>query len=92
MGDPSDYRLVYSARSDGVLHVAKGSKKEENAPTDAQLDTKPDARGVVDYYKMLEPGDAKHIDWKRKLGGMLMREIGDEEHRGKCLGHFRARA
>ena len=78
------YIPLYLARSDGKLEITspKSKKKEKNAPTEAQLDDSKDARGVRDYYKELEIGDPKEVDWRRKLGGMLMREIGDKEHAG----------
>lgn len=77
------YHLVYLARSDGKLEIiTKAKKKEANAPTEAQLDDSTDSNGTKDYYKALDVGDAKEVDWRRKLGGMLMREIGDKEHLG----------
>lgn len=77
---------VYIARSDGKLEITtKSGKKELNQPTDDQLDSSPDKRGVSDFYKKLEDGDAKEVDWRRKLGGMLMRELGGKEHQGLRL-------
>lgn len=77
------YLPLYVTRSDGKSEVStKSRKKELNAPTDDQLDTKPDAKGNTDYFKELEVGDAKEVDWRRKLGGMLIREIGGQEHTG----------
>lgn len=78
------YHLIYLSQSDGKLEIiTKTKKKEVNAPTEAQLDNTPDSNGTRDFYKELETGDAKEIDWRRKLGGMLMREIGEKEHSGK---------
>lgn len=81
------YLPIYLARSDGKLETisSKTRKKETNAPTEAQLDEKPDSKGVVDYYKELDVGDAKEVDWRRKLGGMLMREIGEKEQQGNAI-------
>lgn len=80
------YSLLYLARSDGKHEIiTKAKKKEENAPTESQLDDSTDSNGTKDYYKALEIGDAKEVDWRRKLGGMLMREIGDKEHSGKFI-------
>ncbi|KAL8731615.1 MAG: hypothetical protein Q9166_003303 [cf. Caloplaca sp. 2 TL-2023] len=77
------YLPLYITRSDGKLEIsAKSRKKESNAPTAEQLDTKPDAKGHTDYFKELELGDAKEVDWRRKLGGMLIREIGGQRHPG----------
>lgn len=74
---------VYIARSDGKLEItSKSGKKELNQPTAQQLDSTPDARGVSDFYKKLEDGDPKEVDWRRKLGGMLIRELGGKEHHG----------
>ncbi|KAI4261275.1 MAG: hypothetical protein L6R42_003523 [Xanthoria sp. 1 TBL-2021] len=77
------YRPIYLTRSDGKLEIlSKSRKKESNAPTADQLDSRPDAKGNTDYFKELELGDAKEVDWRRKLGGMLIREIGGQEHPG----------
>ncbi|KAI9827168.1 MAG: hypothetical protein M1832_005304 [Thelocarpon impressellum] len=78
------YWPVYIARSDGKLEIELGSsKKEPNEPTEQQMDPTPDAKGVSDFYKRLISDDPKEIDWRRKLGGMVMREIGEKEHQGK---------
>ena len=76
---------LYISRSDGKLEgtSAKTNKKERNEPTAEQLDDTPDSRGISDFYKKLEIGDAKEVDWRRKLGGMLMKEIGGKEHSGE---------
>ncbi|KAI9821809.1 MAG: hypothetical protein M1827_002391 [Pycnora praestabilis] len=75
---------VYVGRSDGRIEISsKSRRKESNQPTDAQLDKTPDAKGVSDYYTKLDDGDTKEIDWRRKLGGMLVRELGGKEHKGK---------
>lgn len=81
------YFPVYLARSDGKLETisSKTRKKETNAPAEAQLDERPDSKGVIDYYKELDVGDAKEVDWRRKLGGMLMREVGEKEQQGKVM-------
>lgn len=72
---------LYVRRSDGVLEtVGKNKKREKNEPLPEQLDAKPDSKGVSDYYRPLSRDDAKHLDWRRKLGGMLIREIGTKEN------------
>ena len=74
------YFPIYLARSDGTLETgSKSGGTVPNAPTEKQLQGVTDKRGARTYYKELEIGDPKEIDWRRKLGGMLMREIGDKE-------------
>ena len=82
--DMAPYFPLYVSRSDGKLEtVDKGKKREPNCPTDDQLEGKQDAKGNADYYKELELGDAREVDWRRKLGGMLIREVGGKEHPGR---------
>lgn len=78
---------LYIARSDGKLAItsSKSKQKELNRPTEAQLDQAPNAKGVSDFYKELDFGDPKEVDWRRKLGGMLMREIGAKEEQRTML-------
>ncbi len=78
------YFPLYVSRSDGKLDVlsSKTKKIERNEPTTSQLNDTPDSKGISDFYKRLEIGDAKEVDWRRKLGGMLMRELGEKEHLG----------
>lgn len=73
---------LYIRRSDGTLEAAGKGPRESNQPTDAQLDSKPDSHGVSDFYRECPAGDAKEVDWRRKLGGMLMRELGGAETKG----------
>ena len=76
-------------RSDGKYECeTKSKQKELNEPTKEQLDNTPNEKGVSDYYKELKEGEAKELDWRRKLGGMLMRQVGDEKHRGKFTFEF----
>ncbi|KAF2838748.1 hypothetical protein M501DRAFT_955621, partial [Patellaria atrata CBS 101060] len=77
---------LYVRRSDGKLEIPAGSKgkKDKNQPTDDQLDRTPDAKGVSDYYREIGPDELKHLDWRRKLAGMLVRELGGAEHSDKC--------
>ena len=81
------YFPLYLNRSDGRLETIslKSKKKESNAPNEAQLNPKREVNGNRDYYKPIEVGDAKEVDWRRKLGGMLMKEIGEKEHSGKDI-------
>ncbi|KAI4161331.1 MAG: hypothetical protein LQ342_004998 [Letrouitia transgressa] len=77
------YFPLYVSRSDGKLEtVDKTKRTEPNCPTDDQLEGRQDGKGNSDYYKELELGDAREVDWRRKLGGMLIREIGGKEHPG----------
>jgi len=71
-------------RSDGQFEVAtRSGVKEVNQPTTQQMNDTPDANGNVDCYKKLEVDEAKHVDWRRKLGGMLMHLLGGKTHAGK---------
>ena len=76
---------LYVRRSDGRLEVqAKGKRTEINRPTEEQLDQKPDKNGVSDYYREVEIEEPKHLDWRRKLGGMLAREMIGKETNGQA--------
>lgn len=78
---------VYARRSDGKLQTAKTGSikdaKEPNEPLPEQLITKPNAQGISDFYRPCLPGHAKEIDWRRKLAGMLIREIGTPDMQGE---------
>ncbi|QSZ34388.1 hypothetical protein DSL72_005980 [Monilinia vaccinii-corymbosi] len=77
----ASFHPVIICRSDGQLETtAKTGAKELNQPTPAQLDDKEDAEGNVDCYKKLEDDEPKAIDWRRKIGGMLMHYLGGKEH------------
>jgi hypothetical protein len=74
------FSVVYLRRSDGKLEILNRSRiREKNEPTKEQLDPKPNAKGVSDYYRTLGQQDSKHLDWRRKLAGMLMKELGGKE-------------
>lgn len=74
---------VTICRSDGQLEVVtKAGIKELNQPTASQLNDKPDADGNIDCYKKLEYDESKAVDWRRKIGGMLMHYLGGKEHSG----------
>lgn len=76
---------IFLSRSDGRLETTslKSKKKEPNAPSAAQLNPNREVNGNRDYYKSIEVGDTKEVDWRRKLGGMLMKEIGDKDFSGE---------
>ena len=79
----SPYFPVTVCRSDGLLEVTtKMGVREYNRPTPDQLDETPDADGVVDCYRELDINETKFIDWRRKLGGMLMKLLGGRDHSG----------
>lgn len=75
---------IYARRSDGKIElVAKGKRKELNQPSDEQLDQRPNRDGVSDFYREVAHDEPKHVDWRRKLGGMLAREL---NWQGKTAG------
>jgi hypothetical protein len=75
------FYVIYCARSDAKLEIVNRSRaKEKNEPTESQLDSRPDKKGVSDYYRPLQLNDSKHLDWRRKLAGMLARQIGGKEY------------
>ncbi|RKF79003.1 hypothetical protein GcC1_050015 [Golovinomyces cichoracearum] len=76
----ASYYPVTVCRSDGLLEVETKNGPELNQPTPAQLNDKPDAKGNVDYYRKLSDNDAKAVDWRRKIGGMLMSILGGRQH------------
>ncbi|KAL1617773.1 hypothetical protein SLS56_010837 [Neofusicoccum ribis] len=82
------YYPLYVRRSDGKLETVHGKKKEKNEPTPEQLNDTPDSSGVSDFYRPIAEDEAKHLDWRRKLGGMLMRELataGSEHQHKACM-------
>jgi hypothetical protein len=77
----TQFTVLYLSRSDGKLDiVGKNKLWEKNEPTAKQLDQTPDAKGVSDYYRFTTLDEQKHLDWRRKLAGMLARELGGPEH------------
>ena len=77
------YYPVTICRSDGVLETfTKTGLKELNRPTPSQLDDTPDPDGVIDCYKKLENDHPKSLEWRRKLGGMIMHHLGGSAHSG----------
>lgn len=68
---------LYMRRSDGKAEIINHHKrKEANQPTPEQLSKKPDNNGISDFYREVPMDESKHLDWRRKLGGMLARELG----------------
>ncbi|GAB7343087.1 hypothetical protein MBLNU457_1168t1 [Dothideomycetes sp. NU457] len=81
---------LYLRRSDGQAEVTNHHKrKEPNEPTKEQLDATPDANGTSDYYREIPIDEPKHLDWRRKLGGMLARDLGfSDNEKGYMLAAF----
>lgn len=73
---------IYVRRSDGKEEIATSKGKETNGPSADQLDRTPNAKGVADYYREIAHDETKHLDWRKKLAGMLVREIGGAEMEG----------
>ncbi|KAL6702561.1 hypothetical protein ACN47E_001344 [Coniothyrium glycines] len=74
---------IFASRSDGVQMVNQKNKPLRNGPTEEQLNKKPNDQGQADYYRLIERDDPKHVDWRKKLGGMLLREVGGKQHEDK---------
>jgi len=82
------FQILYLQRSDGKIEIrGRLGTKEKNEPLPAQLDPTPGKDGISDYYRALSEDDAKHLEWRRKLGGMLAREIQGSSWQGKD-GHL----
>jgi len=79
------YYPVTICRSDGQQEtIIKNGTLERNQPEPKQLNDTPNAKGDVDCYRKIEDEDQKAIDWRRKLGGMLMHTLGGKAHAGTC--------
>ncbi|KAH4292519.1 hypothetical protein HBH98_152800 [Parastagonospora nodorum] len=74
---------IFAVKSDGHDIVSQKGRPLRNGPTEAQLDRTPNEQGQCDFYRLIEKDDPKHIDWRKKLGGMLLREIGGKQHEDK---------
>ncbi|PVH92787.1 hypothetical protein DM02DRAFT_646751 [Periconia macrospinosa] len=74
---------IFTCKSDGQEVVNLKGKILRNGPTEAQLDRTPNEQGISDYYRLLEKDDPKHMDWRKKLGGMLLREVGGTQYEDK---------
>ncbi|OTA22267.1 hypothetical protein BTJ68_14791 [Hortaea werneckii EXF-2000] len=84
---------LYIRRSDGKLEIVSrtSKRKERNEPTPEQLDQKPDKHGVADYYREVPLDEVKSLDWRRKLGGMLARELAWKDQAGQTdIGYMLA--
>lgn len=76
---------IFASKSDGHDIVNQKGSVLRNGPTQEQLDRSPNAQGQCDYYRLIEKDDPKHVDWRKKLGGMLLREIGGKQYEGKKI-------
>jgi hypothetical protein len=74
---------LFTRRSDGKQTVTQKNTTIKNGPSDEQLDKTPNAQGQCDYYRLIDYDEPKHLDWRKKLGGMLLREIGGSAYEGK---------
>lgn len=74
---------VFATKSDGQSIVIHKNKPLRNGPTEQQLDKRPNDQGQCDFYRLIAKDDPKHIDWRKKLGGMLLRELGGTQHQDK---------
>lgn len=82
---------LYVRRSDGKVQIiVKGKLKELNEPTEEQLDQKPDKNGVSDFYREVGIDEIKSLDWRRKLGGLLARELDPKDKPGQDAGYILA--
>ena len=77
------FYTLYVRRSDGKIQAQVHGVIEQNEPTQDQLNQSPNAQGICDFYRLCKPDDPKVLDWRRKLGGMLIREVGAKEPKGK---------
>jgi hypothetical protein len=79
------FTVLYLRRSDGKLEIkVKTGQREKNEPTPEQLDPKPNASGISDYYREIDYNELKHTEWRRKLAGMLMKELNKEYSGTAC--------
>jgi hypothetical protein len=73
---------LFPCQSDGQEAVRQKGLMIKNSPNSQQLDRTPNAQGQADYYRLIDRDEPKHMDWRKKLGGMLLREIGGKENEG----------
>ncbi|KAI9799833.1 MAG: hypothetical protein M1825_004394 [Sarcosagium campestre] len=72
------FNIIYCGRSDGKLQISIPGQDapDLNQPTPEQLDDTPNENNEVNYFKLLSDTDGKSLDWRRKLAGMFMRQLG----------------
>ncbi|KAL2070323.1 hypothetical protein VTL71DRAFT_13349 [Oculimacula yallundae] len=93
MASSTTWYHCWTTRSDGCKETFTGrdGARELNEPSLAQMDDTPKAPKnskeaapkflIMDYYKKLDPKDAKAVEWRRKLGGMMMNIMVPEENK-----------
>lgn len=74
---------IFASKSDGQHIVNLKGRPLRNGPTEEQLNMSPNDQGQRDFYRLIDKEDPKHQDWRKKLGGMLLREIGGKQYEGK---------
>ncbi|KAF2703559.1 hypothetical protein K504DRAFT_391996 [Pleomassaria siparia CBS 279.74] len=74
---------IFPTKSDGKEVVNIRGDIQRNGPSQEQLDKTPNDQGQCDYYRQIEEDEPKHVDWRKKLGGMLLREIGGKQYEAK---------
>src|SRR2546421_10444811 len=78
-----DFHAIHQYRSDGVLAISGGpGGTQKNRPTDDQLKKTKDASGITRCYTKINHGNQKDVEWRKKLGGMLAKEIAVDEEQG----------
>lgn len=82
----TQFTPIFCLKSDGHETVTTKGLVTKNAPSAQQLDQTPNEQGQADYYRPIDKDEPKHIDWRKKLGGMLLREIGGKAHEGGKTG------
>ena len=79
-------KCIWLSRSDGTLEtIGKNRIREPNEPTRDQLDRSPNAQGLADYYHLIEVGEDKEVEWRRKLGTLLQQYLGHLEQDSKLF-------
>lgn len=93
MATSTTWYQCWATRSDGCRETFTGrdGARELNEPSAAQMNDTPkppkntkDAAPkflIMDYYKRLDPKDAKAVEWRRKLGGMMMTIMVPEDNK-----------
>ncbi|ELR03770.1 hypothetical protein VC83_05609 [Pseudogymnoascus destructans] len=74
------FTTVSVARSDGRSEYLQNGSLVPNEPP--RKDETPGPDGSIDFYLKLQENDPTALDWKRKLGGMLVRDIGGPAQAG----------
>ena len=93
MATSTTWYQCWATRSDGCRETFTGrdGARELNEPSAAQMDDTPKPPKntkeaapkflIMDYYKRLDPKDAKAVEWRRKLGGMMMTIMVPEDNK-----------